>query len=312
MTAKSYRTRIILTWVAGLGVACTDSTSPATESFELAFIRSDIAGVMGDLYVSRADGSHARRLTTDDCVGSPRWSPDGQRIAFISLTTCILQQFSFPVIELINTDGTGRQTLGSGTDPAWSPDGTQIGFTGFVQVLFPGGGGKLTKVSQVYTMKSDGSNVTRIAPDSSYNSMGSWSPDGNRIVFSRFAPIGNDEDIYVMAADGARASRVRLTANGTNESNPMWSPTGGKIAFVDWQDPHPVIYTMNPDGSNQARLTSGTANDWCPAWSPDGSRIAFTSIRDGFAQIYVMNADGSGQVRIKSNFSDSCPSWKAP
>lgn len=308
MTAQSYEMRTILSCVAGFAVACADpSTGPGNDHFELAFARSDRGSFTSDVYVSRVDGSHATRLTTDGNAGRPRWSPDGSKIVFGTSTTFSATLVS-TLIELMNADGTDRHVLTSGTDAVWSPDGAQIGLTGRVLLLH--GGAAPTRINQIYTMKPDGTNQTRIAPDTVFNYMGSWSPDGSRIVFARFTPdIGNTE-IFVMAADGT--NQVRLTYNGSRMSHPVWSPTGEKIAFVGWQDPHFAIYTMNPDGSGQTRLTSATADDMCPGWSPDGSRIAFTSNRDGFSQIYVMNADGSGQIRITSDFSDNCPSWKSP
>jgi TolB protein len=311
MIAKRYGVRLAMSFMAGFGIACSDSAGPGDDHFELAFARADRVTFASDVYVSRADGTNATRLTTTGNAGTPRWSPDGRRIAYVT-STSYSANLSSNVIELINADGRGRQDLTSGTDPAWSPDGTQIGFTGYVEVLFATGGGKLTKIYQVYTMKADGSNQTRLAPDSAYNYMGSWSPDGNSIVFTRFTPAIGTDEIFVMAADGTVASRVRLTANGMRNGHPAWSHSGAKIAFVGWQDPHYSIYTMNADGSGQTRLTSGTADDMCPAWSPDDSRIAFTSNRDGFFQIYLMNADGSNQVRVESDFSDTCPSWKTP
>jgi Tol biopolymer transport system component len=296
--------RVVLSCVAGLAVACTDSSGPGNDHFELAFARSDKGSVASDVYVSRLDGSHATRLTTNAYAAGPRWSPDGTKIAFSTNT-------QYSAVELINVDGTERRVVSSGGHPVWSPDGSQIGFTGIATVLFPTGGGKLTPVPQVFIMDADGANAKRIGTDTVTDYMGSWSPEGNRIAFSRSSLHSlDDQAIFVMAIDGT--DRVRLTDNLARNSSPEWSPNGLKIVFVSWRDGNTAIYTMNPDGSGQTRLTSAGANNACPAWSPDGSRIAFTSNRDGFFQTYLMNADGTDQVRIASDFSDTCPSWKAP
>jgi Ca2+-binding RTX toxin-like protein len=60
------------------------------------------------------------------------------------------------------------------------------------------------------------------------------------------------------------------------------------------------IYTMKPDGTNQARLTGGSAYDSLPSWAPDGSRLAIMSNRDrhtGFDVYTVSVADG-GLARL--------------
>jgi Tol biopolymer transport system component len=304
MNSDSCKIRIVLSCAAAFALACSDASAPGDDRFELAFARSDKGSFASDIYVSRADGSHATRLTTNAYAGAARWSPDGTKIAFSTNT-----QYTF--VELINADGTDRHILTGGGSPAWSPDGTQVGYTGAIQVLFPGGGGKLTPVDQIFTVEADGSNVTRIGTDTIAKYMGSWSPDGTRIAFSRSSiQTLDDETIFVMAADGT--SQVRLTDNVARNGGPEWSPTGARIAFVSWRDGNTEIYAMNPDGSGQTRLTNAAGEDVCPSWSPDGSRIAFTSNRDGFFQTYIMDADGTNQVRIASDFSDTCPTWKAP
>jgi Tol biopolymer transport system component len=293
----------LISCLVGIAVGCSDGAAgPRTDSFEFAFARSDTGGV-SDIYVSRADGSHAMRLTTNAYASGARWSPDASKIAFVTNTYSTL-------VELMDADGSGRHTLASGSAPAWSPDGSRIGFTGYITVLYPYGGGKSTKINQVFTINPDASNLTPLATDSSYSDMGSWSPDGKKIVFSRWVPGTANEQIYMMDADGSNPTM--LTETGADNTNPVWSPTAAKIVFVSRRDGKAAIYTMNPDGTGQTAVTNAAADDICPAWSPDGSRIAFTSNRDGFFQIYVMNADGTSQARIKTNFHDSCPSWKAP
>jgi TolB protein len=84
----------------------------------------------------------------------------------------------------------------------------------------------------------------------------------------------------------------------------------GKIAFGSLRDGNYEIYTMNPDGTDQARLTQNPANDDTAVWSPDGRRIAFTSDRAGNNDVFVMNSDGTGQVALTQDPAvDFLPAW---
>lgn len=101
---------------------------------------------------------------------------------------------------------------------------------------------------------------------------------------------------------------VALTESGNN-SHPMWSPDGSKIAFDSNRDGDRDIYVMDADGSNVQNITDESSrDDWRPAWSPDGNRIAFVSSRNGDA-IHVVNADGSGMEQITERGNNTYPAW---
>ncbi len=111
-----------------------------------------------------------------------------------------------------------------------------------------------------------------------------------------------------MAADGS--NRTALTSYDGDDSYPVWSPDGTKIAFHTDRDGNYEIYSMDADGQNQTNLTNNPAGDYDPAWSPDGSKIVFDSFRNDNLDIYAMNADGSDPVRITTNEAwDEYPSW---
>jgi hypothetical protein len=116
-------------------------------------------------------------------------------------------------------------------------------------------------------------------------------------------------EVYVMNADGT--GQVNISNNPTDDTHPVWSPNGTKIAFNGHRDgTFSEIYVMNADGSNQTRLTFNNATDGVGSWSPDGTKIAFQSNRDGNFEIYVMNADGSNQTRLTNNLvNDLAPAW---
>jgi len=118
---------------------------------------------------------------------------------------------------------------------------------------------------------------------------------------------GNYE-IYVVASDGG--SPQRLTNNGAEDFDPVWSPDGTKMAFVSGRDGNYEIYVMNADGGGQTRLTNNPADELDPDWSPDGNRVAFTSNRDGNEEVYVISADGGGQTNLSNNpADDNFPAW---
>lgn len=120
---------------------------------------------------------------------------------------------------------------------------------------------------------------------------------------------GLSADIYVVASNGAGASRI--TTQLGSDADPAWSPDGSRIAFASERDGNLEIYVMNANGESPVRLTNVVpAANYRPVWSPDGARIAFVSARDGNPKIYVMNADGASPVRLTSHIGrDADPAW---
>lgn len=101
--------------------------------------------------------------------------------------------------------------------------------------------------------------------------------------------------IYMMNADGSGVTV--LTPDGEDDTAPVWSPDGRKIAFVSQRDGNREIYVMDSDclnlsggcGANAVNVTRHPADDWTPAWSPDGSKLLFSSIRAGNWEIFVLD-----------------------
>ncbi|MBI1742632.1 PD40 domain-containing protein [Candidatus Acetothermia bacterium] len=116
--------------------------------------------------------------------------------------------------------------------------------------------------------------------------------------------------IYTMNASGAAQTRLTHLPE-SEETSPVLSPDGSKIAFASNRDGNIEVYLINADGTGLVNLTNNQANDYQPTWSPDGKQIAFVSERDENAEIYVMNADGSNPINISNNpgMEESFPSW---
>ncbi len=137
-----------------------------------------------------------------------------------------------------------------------------------------------------------------------------WSPDRSRIVFVREVVVGEDfrgdyiyrADLTVMNANGSGVQRIAV--RGTD---PVWSPDGGRIAFVSGID-NGEIWTIGPDGRGARRLGMGSD----PAWSPDGGMIAFERWTGDQTELFLMDANGRAKRKLVPGFTKgeySAPAW---
>lgn len=215
----------------------------------LAYSRSP-NGQPSDLFVSPVtitqsfDTPGVLRLTNDPADDfHPRWSPDGQRIAFASNRDGDYEIYT------IAADGSDLRQLthndASDSHPgSWSPDGTQVAFVS-----------DRDGDPEIYAVAADGSTETRLTTSAGNDSHPAWSPDGMRIAF--FSDRDGNHEIYVMNADGS--GQTRLTDRSADDHDPSWSPDGERIAFatnVDFEIPGSFdIHTIRPDGTDERRVT---------------------------------------------------------
>jgi Tol biopolymer transport system component len=191
------------------------------------------------IYIRESDGAQ-RRLTAGR---TPKWSPDGRRIAF----TDGICQPSAPACNrglfVIGSDGGGRTLLANlqylgATGLTWAPDGTAIAYSD------PSGG--------VFVVSADGSVRYRIAD----RGAPLWSPDGSRIA------IVLDGRLTLMDRTGGRATRLGPGVAAAAD----WSPDGTRLSFSTGN----ALYVVNADGTGLREV----ADAWFGAWSPDGRRLA--------------------------------------
>jgi Tol biopolymer transport system component len=210
------------------------------------------------------------------------------------------------------TDNVGAVTTSNSVTIAVSPNSVAIGKIAFAS--------NRDGCAQIYLMNTDGTGQSCLSNNTANDDSPKWSPDNSRIVFQSDRDFQSNtdnpiygSDIYVMNWDGS--APTRLTYASYDDSAPVWSPDGTKIAFQSFRNGvNSQIYVMNADGSGQVNISNSTANDIEPSWSPDGTKIAFASDRDqtGLSSIYVMSANGTGQTRITSSgsgFLDEQPAW---
>ena len=203
------------------------------------------------------------------------------------------------------------------------------------QATFPGANGKIAYAwcgdidCGIFTVNPDGSEVTQIThnPFTSPNPGGgtyrhqdggpSWSPDGQKITFSR-AQAADRSDIYVVNADGS--GLTQLTSTSDMEGGPIWSPDGTKIAYTAITitppgNTGPGVFVMDADGTDQHQVTARGYS--ASEWSPNGDRIAVT-VRGGQSshhyEIHTIRPDGTGETAVTGSapgapFNNSGASW---
>ena len=179
-----------------------------------------------EIYVMDADGKNQLRITNDpNDDRSPSWSPDGERIAFVSNRDGhVIGGIPTFEIYVMDTDGKNQQRLTNNPhgdwNPSWSPDGERIAFSSRRDGHFIGDFG-ITE--EIYVMDADGGNQQRLTEGRQNDLLPSWSPDGERIAFASDEK-GNFEnfEIYVMDADGG--NQQRLTNNPAYDWNPSMVP----------------------------------------------------------------------------------------
>jgi dipeptidyl aminopeptidase/acylaminoacyl peptidase len=278
------------------------SVAPSEPTGKLVFQTS----MGGNIYTINVDGSGLQRITDGM---DPVWSPDGEQIAFI--------RWRDPRgVWVIDADGSGARRVFDWSEaryPSWAPDGEQIVFTrqagGTEEREFCFRGRCFTIPARTFWKlgivdPGDGSFVEPL-PNSDVSQTPDWSPAGDQIAFDAV------HGLMVQSVDGTVSYQITDAANDTH---PVWSPDGSKVAFTRRQHDHWEIYVVDvsngadADGGNVRRLTNTpqkangeVASSAAPAWSPDGNYIAFLTDRAASAtaggqwEIWVMRADGSGQ-----------------
>lgn len=264
----------------------------------LAF-QSNRSGVT-QVYVMSTTGGTPRAVTNDIHGGfDPRWSPDGQRLAFITPSASNPYLYA---ISVLGPAGTQQLTdTGAGSySPVWSPDEKRIAFLS--------GTAEVDKGKELYVVNTDGSGLIRLSDPLAM--MGGprgprWSPDGSSIAFVGAGGDYLSWEIYVAKTDGSGVSR--LTNNNEQDFNPNWSADGTRLAFESTRrSAHPwsSAYSIKADGSDLRLLTDLESH--MPAWSPDGTQIALALGEDPLGDqevgwpIAVLPSNGTELKRLGS------------
>ena len=188
---------------------------------------------------------------------SPRWSPDGKKIAYVSF------EKEKPVI-YIQEIATGKRKLlanfkGNNSAPAWSPDGKRLAI-----VL------TYNTNSQIYLINTDGTDVKRLVRSRAITTEPAWSPDGKEIYYT--SNQGGGPQIYKYNLDESEVSRV--TFEGKYNLYPSLSYDGKLLLFLTQDQGKFKVALQNLKSKQVLKLTKGPLDE-APVFSPNGHMVLF-------------------------------------
>jgi acylaminoacyl-peptidase len=282
------------------------------------------------LWLLSFDGSVHRPLTSGDgSDSSPRWSPDGKKLLYLSKSDNSAQLY-------IRWMDTGETTcLAQLSRPpsglAWSPDGKWISFLMLVpdapaplvtmppqpegavwaepprvirrvQYRADGKGGFLEEgYTQLFVLPADGGTPRQVSHGPYNVASATWTPDSRSLIFTsnrredwEYDPL-NSEVYELSLADGSVRA---LTDRQGPDQDPTASPDGRRIAYLGFDDRYQgyqvtSLYVMNRDGSGKRGLAESLDRDVANIhWSGDSQGLFFQYDDQGNTRIAYVSLDG--------------------
>ncbi|MEM8526211.1 MAG: S9 family peptidase [Bacteroidota bacterium] len=251
-----------------------------------------------NLWQMDVDGSNHQPLTTGmENDRTPRWSPDGKQLLYVSSKEKSSQLYLRWMESGLEARLSNLQ--GSPSDINWSPDGKWISFTLFVN--------SSSKPLVQLPAKPKGAKWND-APK--YIEQMKFKADGSPSIL----PEGN-RHIFLLSAEGGTARQ--LTSGAYNHGSLSWSPDSKSLLFSSnqqdyWEyDPsNSEVFELDIATGKSKTLTARKGPDNVVGYSPDGKMIAYTGFDEKYlglqlSEIYVMDNDGKNTKSLTANLDRS-------
>lgn len=145
---------------------------------------------------------------------------------------------------------------------------------------------------EVYVMRADGTDQTRLTAHSGDDIPVGWAPDGRTIIF-RTNRDGNG-DIYTV---DRRTGDLRALTSGPADDVPVDVSPRGDVLFGRDGD----LYTINVDGSGLRRLTATPGTEMPTGFTPNGGKVLYATDEGGTPTIWSISRAGRGAKRIATD-----------